>query len=438
MLAGRHGSPPRTERANSSVDEGSSLLSSVPLIHEVLFTTLPCSADEARRSLFAGGSRFFHTFLSEQGGSQIEIEPWAELRGGGSWLREIRRVQLVRSRFSPVRSTRVHETQRLGTSSDGAVVLALHQLSLDVPYADYFAVHTKLCLRDELSAPTGLVEGPDAACRLSVSVDVAFCKPTMLQSRITAGAVADIRDAYTNVGLPAMRAFLAPGGSCKEGGIAKAADATGGGSPGGAAAAGDGGERAPSSACAGCESGGMMQLNLAMGRVGPLGADDVAGRRTSIMLLLEPWELIRRMRARFRLILLHVRYGGGRAALASVMTPVELGLTLGVVALGAIAWVVAVNAQSAGMGPAPLAEPSVEQLRSHIECLQRQNTVLQARAASWEACAQEAIYRCMRAGVREQSSCMAQPSVRGAPWEECAVEAVTSKVPVGLDPAFLW
>lgn len=141
---------------SASVDEGASSLSSLPLPHEILSTSLPCSAAEARERLFGANSTFFTDFLAAQGGSEIEVEPWAALRGGGL-LRELRRKQVVRSRFSPVHQTRVHETHRLGSSADGAVVLAVHQLSLDVPYGDYFAVHTKLCLRDEPATETGLV-----------------------------------------------------------------------------------------------------------------------------------------------------------------------------------------------------------------------------------------------------------------------------------------
>jgi hypothetical protein len=187
--------------------EGEGALSAEPLEHEVLSTTLPCSAAHARHALFGDRSTFFSDFLAAQGGSDIEIEPWSELRDGGGLLREIRRVQKVRSRFSPVRSTRVHETQRLGVAADGAVVLATHQLSLDVPYADYFAIHTKMCLRDEPAEPSSLV-GPVAASTLLVTVEVTFCKWTIVQSRITTGALSDLRHAYNNAGLPTLREYL--------------------------------------------------------------------------------------------------------------------------------------------------------------------------------------------------------------------------------------
>lgn len=402
-----------------ATEEGPGSLSADPLSHEVLSTTLPCSAAHARQVLFGNGSSFFADFLAAQGGSQIEMEPWSELRCGGGWLREVRRVQRVRSRFSPVRSTRVHETQRLGLAADGAVVLAIHQLSLDVPYADYFVVHTKMCLRDEPAESSRLME-PAAASTLVVTVAVTFSKPTLVQSRITFGALADLRHAYNSASLPTLRKFLtrpAGGGASAEGAPPRAAPADGvhsgaeggrtlaharasvqadvrtseeggagfnGGCTGAFRQRGDDGSPASFfSWAAGSWWSGCVLCMAALAEA----AQVLRGPGALLVIEQMPWGVARRARARLRVALLEVHYAGGRAALAKAIVREAGRLVVLAALLGAAYTLARACLRLPGYRAGERADGAAQDLKARLACLETSYAALHARAVAWEACA---------------------------------------------------
>ena len=98
-------------------------------------SVLGCSLAEAEAALLADSSPFLAEFKAAQGGSAISVGAWQGFAGGGR-VREVRFVQAVRSRLSPVRQTRVEETQQYSSLPCGRVVVQTHQVMLDTPHRE--------------------------------------------------------------------------------------------------------------------------------------------------------------------------------------------------------------------------------------------------------------------------------------------------------------
>jgi len=111
------------------------------------------------------------------GGYDVVVGEWAAISAPSglvavcsSQIREMSYVMPVRSTLSPVRKTRVHETQRLTVLAVGAAILQTHQVMSDIPYGDYFSVNTKFVISgSQQSEPCAAGGGRAARLRLSLA-----------------------------------------------------------------------------------------------------------------------------------------------------------------------------------------------------------------------------------------------------------------------------
>jgi hypothetical protein len=117
----------------------------VALQHMVHEETLQCPPAAAREALLGASSTFMVQFREVNGGSNVCVGGWSA-RAGGAQLRKIAYTQAVMSRLTPVRATGVDETQVVAVLADGSIVLQIRMIFADVPFANYFSVHTKLLL----------------------------------------------------------------------------------------------------------------------------------------------------------------------------------------------------------------------------------------------------------------------------------------------------
>lgn len=130
----------------------------------------------------------------------MSVGAWQRFAGGGR-VREVRLVQQVKSKLSPVRQTRVEETQRCSTLPCGRVVVQTHQVMVDAPYGDHFSLLTKWVLAAAAAA---------GSCSVTVSAELAWSKDTWLKKQIGAGAIDELQGSYS-VFLPLMRQRLVAG-----------------------------------------------------------------------------------------------------------------------------------------------------------------------------------------------------------------------------------
>lgn len=205
-----------------------------PLPHLVSLggDSIDCSVAEAEAVLLADGSSFLCEFKTAQGGSKVDVGEWTAVDGAGGKVREVRLVQAVKSKLSPVRETRVEETQQCSALPDGSVVVQTHQVMVDAPYGDYFVVLSKWVF-----APPP-AEAGEGGCTVRVSCDVAFHKDSWFKHQIQANAVDELRGNY-NVFLPLVREKLEArsGGSSSDGGGGGAKSSGGGAAAGGRSSA---------------------------------------------------------------------------------------------------------------------------------------------------------------------------------------------------------
>ena len=163
--------------------------------------TIDCSVAEAEAALLADGSPFLSEFKTAQGGSKVDVGEWTAVDGAGGKVREVRLVQAVKSKLSPVRETRVEETQQHSALPDGSVVVQTHQVMVDAPYGDYFVVLSKWVFAPAAAA------SDEGGCTVRVSCEVAFHKDSWFKNQIQANAIDELRGNY-RVFLPLIRKRL--------------------------------------------------------------------------------------------------------------------------------------------------------------------------------------------------------------------------------------
>lgn len=180
----------------------------------------------------ADSSAFLRQLREATGAKELETDEWRPFGGGGR-VRECRFVQPIRSMVSPIRQTRVLETQRTcwliaghaapandvevqpaaagGPASDAsspkqapkpapkvetaALVLQFSQVFADTPYGDYFTVEHKWVVHPEQREGVDST-GNATGSRVHTSVEVVFTKPTWLQSKILSGCVSECTEYY--------------------------------------------------------------------------------------------------------------------------------------------------------------------------------------------------------------------------------------------------
>jgi hypothetical protein len=114
--------PSGRQEACTHGDCGVDGVTATPLAHTVLRAELDCGVDDVRRVLLGGSSTFMADFRHAQGTSDVAVRPWTAFSGGGR-VRDLSFVQPVRNRLSPVKETRVQETQRCCDLPCGSLVL---------------------------------------------------------------------------------------------------------------------------------------------------------------------------------------------------------------------------------------------------------------------------------------------------------------------------
>ena len=91
-----------------------------------------------------------------------------------------------------VRETRVEETQQYSTLPCGRVVVQTHQVMVDTPYGDCFAVLTKWVFEP----PDTTAAAASGGCSVSVSAELVWFKDTWLKKQISGGAIEEINRCY--------------------------------------------------------------------------------------------------------------------------------------------------------------------------------------------------------------------------------------------------
>ena len=211
-----------------------------PLPHLVSLggETIDCSVAEAEAVLLADGSPFLGDFKTAQGGSKVDVGEWTAVDGAGGKVREVRLVQAVKSKLSPVKETRVEETQQCSALPDGSVVVQTHQVMVDAPYGDYFVVLSKWVFAPTAAGAVGAA--PDeGGCTVRVSCEVAFHKDSWFKNQIQANAIDELRGNY-KVFLPLVRRRLEArgGGRGSSGSSGSSGEAAAGRTPSGSRGSG--------------------------------------------------------------------------------------------------------------------------------------------------------------------------------------------------------
>jgi len=206
--------------ANLFLTDDPSFLSGSPLLHTLLRARLPATAADAATALFGNVSSHSAQVYAATGSTDAWIGDWSPrapaVLGGGAPLascrvRQVQRRQPVRTKLSPVRSTRVHERHMLVGTADGAQLLIMEQTMLDIPLHDYFTVVIKLCLTDDASnqqrGGAGGAGRANPMCKLDVSMEVHFHRSTWFESHIQAKTRKELRSYYATAA-PLMRVCL--------------------------------------------------------------------------------------------------------------------------------------------------------------------------------------------------------------------------------------
>ena len=108
----------------------------------------------------------------------------------------------MRARLSPVRQTRVEETQQYSSLPCGRLVVQTHQVMVDTPYGDCFAVLTKWVFEP---LPAAVASG---RCSVSVSAELVWFKDTWLKKQIVTSTLDELNSCY-EVFLPSIKQRLA-------------------------------------------------------------------------------------------------------------------------------------------------------------------------------------------------------------------------------------
>jgi hypothetical protein len=141
-------------------------MTAAALQHPMLECVLTgCSTTRAFDVLFSDGSVFMSKFKALGGGDNLDCASWRLDRGVRA--RRLTYVQAIKSRFSPVKSTRVEEVQHAFVGADGHLMVCADIYSLDVPFAQQFYVRTKWTLKP-------MPQAASVGSMLIVSMEVAF------------------------------------------------------------------------------------------------------------------------------------------------------------------------------------------------------------------------------------------------------------------------
>ena len=142
----------------------------------------------------------------------------------------------MRARLSPVRQTRVEETQQYSSLPCGRLVVQTHQVMVDTPYGDCFAVLTKWVFEPlpaaaaataaaaggggsgsgsggsggggSGSSGSGSAAGASGGCSVSVSAELVWFKDTWLKKQIVTSTLDELNSCY-EVFLPSIKQRLA-------------------------------------------------------------------------------------------------------------------------------------------------------------------------------------------------------------------------------------
>jgi len=239
---------------------------------------------------------------------------------------------------------------------------------------------------------------------------VAFCKSTLVQSRITSGALAELRHAYHEAALPAMRRCLAEAerGEGSEARVEAASAIQEGGTGGLYRRGGAGGAEGQRGAEGGDDASPVR------GRGGPAWAA-LGDPFAQVQSLLAQWPLAssRRMRARMRVALLGLRCAGGRAALGRALALAAFRLVAWVALLWLLSWLAhgglggsmpLFSSAACARGPTStcLSRPfawlgrtrdhtAEAELRARLACLEDAYAALRARTSAFEACSRAVV-----------------------------------------------
>jgi hypothetical protein len=144
---------------------------------------LPCTAEEYFSLCLGDDSKLMQSYCDHQKSTKLQMEQWKDSEQYGGQTREVTYRSICKSPMCPP-DTAVTVWQHAAFSSDKQVLIfeAVSQIH-DVPFGSYFEVHAKWTFSTKSAA----------SCILDIRVGAHFKKWCLMQSKIKAGTVLEMK-----------------------------------------------------------------------------------------------------------------------------------------------------------------------------------------------------------------------------------------------------
>lgn len=153
------------------------------VLNNVVNVELPCTAEEYFSLCLGDDSKLMQSYCDHQKSTKLQMEQWKDSEQYGGQTREVTYRSICKSPMCPP-DTAVTVWQHAAFSSDKQVLIfeAVSQIH-DVPFGSYFEVHAKWTFSTKSAA----------SCILDIRVGAHFKKWCLMQSKIKAGTVLEMK-----------------------------------------------------------------------------------------------------------------------------------------------------------------------------------------------------------------------------------------------------